>query len=34
MTNDVLVFAEIRDGQMKKINAEVVTAAAKIAAKS
>jgi len=34
MTNDVLVFAEIRDGQLKKINAEVVTAAAKIAAKS
>ncbi len=34
MTNDVLVFAEIRDGQLKKINAEVVTAAAKIAGKS
>jgi electron transfer flavoprotein alpha subunit len=34
MTNDVLVFAETRDGQLKKINAEVVTAAAKIAGKS
>jgi electron transfer flavoprotein alpha subunit len=34
MTHDVLVFAEIRDGQLKKINAEVVTAAAKIAGKS
>jgi electron transfer flavoprotein alpha subunit len=34
MTNDVLVFAEIRDGQFKKINAELVTAAAKIAGKS
>ncbi len=31
MTNDILVFAEIRDGTVKKISREIVTAAGKIA---
>ncbi len=34
MTNDVLVFAEVRGGQFKKINAELVTAGAKLAGKT
>ncbi len=34
MTNDVLVFAEVRGGQFKKINLELVTAAGKLAGKS
>jgi electron transfer flavoprotein alpha subunit len=34
MTNDVLVFAEVRGGQFKKINAELVTAAAGLAGKT
>jgi electron transfer flavoprotein alpha subunit len=34
MTNDVLVFAEVRGGQFKKINSELVTAAAKLAGKT
>jgi electron transfer flavoprotein alpha subunit len=34
MTNDVLVFAEVRGGEFKKINLELVTAAGKLAAKS
>jgi electron transfer flavoprotein alpha subunit len=34
MTNDVLVFAEIRNGQFKKINLELVSAAAALAGKS
>jgi electron transfer flavoprotein alpha subunit len=34
MTNDVLVFAEIRNDQFKKINLEVVSAAAKLAGKT
>ena len=31
MGNDILVFAEIREGVIKKITAEIVTAAGKIA---
>lgn len=34
MTNDVLVFAEVRGGEFKKINLELVTAAGKLAGKS
>ena len=34
MTNDILVFAEIRDGDFKKINSELVTAAKMLAEKS
>ena len=34
MTNDVLVFAEIRSGQFKKINRELVSAATKLAGKT
>ncbi len=34
MTNDILVFAEIRDGDFKKINGELVTAAKTLAEKS
>lgn len=34
MTNDVLVFAELRDGRFKKINAELVSAAAELAGKT
>jgi electron transfer flavoprotein alpha subunit len=34
MTNDVLVFAEVRGGQFKKINAELVSAGAKLAGKT
>jgi electron transfer flavoprotein alpha subunit len=34
MTNDVLVFAELREGQFKKINAELVSTGAAIVAKT
>jgi electron transfer flavoprotein alpha subunit len=34
MTNDVLVFAEVRGGEFKKINRELVTAAERLAGKS
>jgi electron transfer flavoprotein alpha subunit len=34
MTNDVLVFAELRDGRFKKINAELVSAATELAGKT
>lgn len=34
MTNDIVVFAELRDGRMKKINAELISAAADLAGKT
>jgi electron transfer flavoprotein alpha subunit len=34
MTNDIMVFAEVRDGGFKSINAEIVTAAKALAEKS
>ena len=34
MTNDILVFAEIRDGDFKKINGELVSAAKMLAEKT
>ncbi|UCH84671.1 MAG: electron transfer flavoprotein subunit alpha/FixB family protein [Candidatus Latescibacterota bacterium] len=34
MTNDILVFAEIRDGSFKKINAELISAGLNLAEKS
>lgn len=34
MSNDVLVLAEVRDGEFKKINREIITAASELAAKT
>lgn len=34
MTNDILVFAEIRDGNLKKVTRELVTAAKELASKT